>query len=211
MANHVHFSVNFHRINDEAKAKLKELFGRVRKDTDYKWLSDIFVEGDTTYEMTEKYAWTTEHIGPKWSYFEDYDADDVQPYFNGESAWSPPTDGVIKLLGILKEYDPKIVASMTYEDEGPNFVGGDVFFSDTVFESIEYDDEDIINLVISEAEGLTEESYDHDTGEWEDDAAEQVYHDEMWEIINNFVWDFCMEEVNYIFENPSDFVEETIH
>ena len=206
MANHVHFSVNFHQINDAAKEKLKEMFDRIREDAPHKWFSDMFVEGDTTYEMTEKYEWTYEHIGPKWSYFEDYHAEG-EPYFNGEAAWSPPTDGVVKLLKILKEYDPKIIATMTYEDEGPNFVGADVFYSDYVYESIEYDYDEIIDMVIEDSETLTEESYDKDEQEWIDDEAQDTFHEEMWEVINDKTWNFCMEEVNYIKEHPEDFEE----
>ena len=209
MANHVHFSVNFHRINDVAKGKLKEMFGRIREDAPHKWFSDIFVEGDTTYEMTEKYDWTTEHIGPKWSYFEDYDAEG-EPYFNGEAAWSPPTDGVVKLLKILKEYDPKIIATMTYEDEGSNFVGADVFYSDYVYETVEYDYDEIIDMVIEESETLTEESYNKEEEEWVDYEAQDTFHEEMWEIINDKVWEFCMSEVEWIKEHPEDFEEESL-
>jgi len=204
MANHVHFSVNFHQINDAAKAKLKEMFGRIREDAPHKWFSDMFVEGDTTYEMTEKYEWTTANIGPKWSYFEDYDAEG-EPYFNGEAAWGPPTQGVVKLLEILKEYDPKIIATMTYEDEGPNFVGADVFYSDYVYESIEYDYDEIIDMVIEDSETLTEESYNKDEEEWVDDEAQDTFHEEMWEVINDKTWEFCMDEVQYIKDNPEDF------
>ena len=209
MANHVHFSVNFHRINDDAKAKLKEMFGRIREDAPHKWFSDMFVEGDTTYEMTEKYEWTTANIGPKWSYFEDYDAEG-EPYFNGEAAWGPPTQGVVKLLEILKEYDPKIIATMTYEDEGPNFVGADVFYSDYVYETVEYDYDEIIDMVIEESETLTEESYNKEEEEWVDYEAQDTFHEEMWEIINDKVWEFCMSEVEWIKEHPEDFEEESV-
>ena len=207
MANHVHFSVNFHRINDAAKGKLKEMFGRIREDGNYRWFSDMFVEGDTTYEMVEKYDWTCEQIGPKWSYLEDYDAEG-EPYFNGEAAWSAPTNGLIKLLGILKEYDPKIIATMTYEDEMPNFVGGDVFYSDYLYEGVEYDWDEIIDMVIEDSETLTEESYNKDEEEWVDEDAEDTFRDEMWEVINDKTWDFCMEEVKYIQDHPEDFEDE---
>ena len=207
MANHVHFSVNFHRINDDAKAKLKEMFGRIREDAPHKWFSDIFVEGDTTYEMTEKYEWTTSHIGPKWSYFEDYDAEG-EPYFNGEAAWGPPTQGVAKLLEILSEFDPKMITSMTYEDEGPNFVGADVWYGDDHYDGVEYDDDEIIDMVIKDSETLTEDSYNKDECEWIDDDAEDTYRDEMWEVINDKLWDFVMEEVKWIEDHPEDFEDE---
>jgi len=96
MANHVHYSVNFHQINEQARAKLQELFSRVRTDGNYQWFSDIFVDGDElTYEQTEQYSWTLENIGPKWCYFEDYSAAEGDVYFNGEAAWSPPEEGLV--------------------------------------------------------------------------------------------------------------------
>jgi hypothetical protein len=198
MANHVHYNVTFYQINDAAKAKLKELFSRVRTDNNYLWFADVFVEGDLTYEETEQYSWTTENIGPKWCYIEDYDVDDSQPYFNGESAWSPPTEGVIKLLEILEELDPKMIATLTYEDEMPNFVGGDVFNGSDLYEGIELDWNEIVERVIAESEILTEESWDADEGDWIDDEARETFYDEMWDVINDTVWDFCMEEVNYL-------------
>jgi len=209
MANHVHFSVNFHRINDDAKAKLKEMFGRIREDAPHKWFSDMFVEGDTTYEMTEKYEWTTANIGPKWSYFEDYDAEG-EPYFNGEAAWGPPTDGVTKLLKILSEFDPKMITSMTYEDEGPNFVGADVWYGADHYEGIEYDDDEIIEMVIADSETLTEDSYKKEEYEWVDDESEDTYRDEMWEVINDKLWDFVMEEVKWIEDHPEDFENDGV-
>ena len=183
MANHVHFYVQFHQINDDARTKLKEMFGRIRDDAPQKWFSDIFVEGDLTYEETEKYQWTTTNIGPKWSYFEDCSAEEDDVYFSGESAWSSPEQGLEKLLGILVEYDPKIITSISYEDEGPNFFGADIYEGEEMYDGIEHDYEETIALVINDSELLTEESYVDD--EWVDDEAEDAFHEEMWETINN--------------------------
>jgi len=182
MANHVHFYVQFHQINDDARTKLKEMFGRIREDAPHKWFSDIFVEDDLTYEETEKYEWTTNNIGPKWSYFEDYSVEEGDVYFVGESAWSAPAQGLQKLLGILVEYDPKIITSIMYEDEAPNFFGADIYEGDDMSDWIEYVSEEIIHLVINESEQLTEESYVDD--EWVDEAAD-VFDEEVWETINN--------------------------
>ena len=126
--------------------------------------SDIFVEGDLTYEETEKYQWTTANIGPKWSYFEDFSAEEDDVYFSGESAWSSPEQGLEKLLGILVEYDPKIITSISYEDEGPNFFGADIYEGEEMYDGIEHDYEETIDLVINDSERLTEESYVDD--EW---------------------------------------------
>jgi len=198
MANHVHYSVNIHQINDEARAKLKEMFGRIRTDNNYRWFSDIFVEGDLTYEETEKYAWTTEHIGPKWCYFEDFDADEKEPFFNGEAAWSAPETGLEKLLTILTEYDPNIITSICYEDEMPNFIGVSVYEGDEMYDGFEDEYEELRDRVIASSETLTEESWNEDEDEWVDEDAEDTFRDEMWEVINDSQWELVSECVDQI-------------
>ena len=205
MANHVHFYVQFHQINDEARTKLKEMFGRIREDAPHKWFSDIFVEGegcDLTYEETEKYEWTTVNIGPKWSYFEDYSAEEGDVYFTGESAWTSPQQGVEMLLGILVEYDPKIITSISYEDEVPNFFGADIYDGEEMFDGIEYDYEETIDLVINDSERLTEESYVDE--EWVDEEAEDAFQEEMWEVISNTQYSLIGECEEVIRENQSE-------
>ena len=202
MANHVHFYVQFHKINDDARMKLKDMFGRIREESSHKWFSDIFVEGDLTYEDTEQYEWTTANIGPKWSYFEDYSAEATDVYFTGEAAWASPQQGLEKLLGILVEYDPKIITSITYEDEGPNFFGADIYEGEEMFDGIEYDYEETIDLVIKDSEQLTEESYVD--GEWVDQEAEDTFHEEMWEVISNVQYSLIGECEEVIRENQSE-------
>lgn len=205
MANHVHFAVAFHQINDDARMKLKEMFGRIREESPHKWFSDIFVEGDLTYEETEKYEWTTANIGPKWCYFEDYSAEgigDYDVYFTGEAAWASPQQGLEKLLSILVEYDPKIITSITYEDEGPNFFGADIYEGEEMFDGIEYDYEETIDLVINDSEQLTEESYVD--GEWVDQESEDTFHEEMWEVISNTQYSLIGECEEVIRENQSE-------
>jgi len=79
-----------------------------------------------------------------------------------------------------------------------------------VYECIEYDYDEIIELVIEDSEILTEESYNKDEEEWVDDEAQDTFNDEMWEVINNKIWEFCMEEVKWIKEHPEDFEEESV-
>jgi len=202
MANHVHFAVAFHQINDEARIKLKSMFERVRKDSPHDWFSDIFVEGDLTYEETEKYEWTTANIGPKWCYFEDRVTDENDVYFTGESAWSAPTEGLQKLLGILVEYDPKIITSICYEDEGPNFFGVEIYDGEEMYDGSEYSYEETIDLVIKDSERLTEESYVDD--EWIDEESEDVFHEEMWETISNVQYSLIGECEEAIKEDQNE-------
>ena len=205
MANHVHYSITIHQINDAAREKLKEMFSRVRTDGDYRWFADIFVDGEElTYEQAEKYDYTINNIGPKWCYFEDYDVDDTEPYFNGEGAWSPPTDGLVKLLEILEEYDPNIITTMTYEDEMPNFVGSDVYWGSDCYDGVEEDWDEIVERVIHESDTLTPESYNSEESEWVDDEAQDTFQEEMWEVINDYVWEFALEQVEHIKEQQKE-------
>ena len=204
MANHVHFAVAFHQINDEARIKLKSMFERVRKDSPHDWFSDIFVEGDLTYEETEKYEWTTANIGPKWCYFEDRVTDENDVYFTGESAWSAPTEGLQKLLSILVEYDPKIITSICYEDEGPNFAGMSIFEGDEMVDGSEYDWDEIREQVINDSDRLNDDSYDEDTETWVDDEAEDIFQEEMWETINDWQMALINSTVELLLEEQEE-------
>ena len=181
MANYVNFCVSFDQINEAAKSKLKELYGRIRNEEgSHAWFSDMFVEGDLTYEQTSKYEWTTANIGPKWCYLEDFDEDSM----HGTSAWCYPEEGIIKLLEILYELDPFLITSVTYEDENPNFVGCSIFEGSVQIDGLEYDYEEIIEVVIGASEILNEDSWNSDDGEWVDDEAEDVFQEELWETLH---------------------------
>lgn len=205
MANHVHFSVNFHQINEAARAKLQELFSRIRTDNNYQWFSDIFVDGDElTYDEAGQYSWTLENIGPKWCYLEDYSAAEGDVYFNGEAAWSAPEEGLVKLLEILEEHDPNIITSMTYEDEMPNFVGVYVYQGSECYDGFEDEWEELRDRVIAESETLTPESWDEDEDDWVDDEARDTFQEEMWEIIGDSQWQIIHECVDQIKEDQKE-------
>lgn len=181
MANYVNFTVNFDQINEAATAKLKELYARIRNEEgSHAWFSDMFVEGDLTYEDTGKYEWTTANIGPKWCYLEEFDEDSM----HGTSAWCYPEEGIFKLLEILEETDPDIITSVTYEDENPNFVGCSILEGSIQIDCLEYDYEEIIEVVIGDSEILNEDSWNSDDEEWVDDEAEDVFQEELWEAIH---------------------------
>lgn len=181
MANYVNFTVNFDQINEAATAKLKELYARIRnEESSHAWFSDMFVEGDLTYEDTGKYEWTTANIGPKWCYLEEFD----ETFMNGTSAWCYPEEGITKLLEILEEADPDIITSVTYEDENPNFVGCSVFEGSVQIDGLEYDYEEIREVVIGASEILNEDSWNSDDEEWVDDEAEDVFQEELWETLH---------------------------
>ena len=126
MANNVTFKVSFEQINKAATERIKEMFSRFQNnDCNF---GDMFVdgkEGSPTYEETNNRGWYNENIGSKWCYLEEYDND----YLFGRSAWAPPSEGFHWLAEQLGELDPELLMNVSFEDEGPNFVGWAVFDS----------------------------------------------------------------------------------
>ena len=149
MANHVNTHVNFDKLSDAGKAKLQELYSRVRTRTApdkaviYEWFSDIF---GLDPEITDKYDWNLENIGPKWCHFEDRGDD----YFSTISAWSFPQQGLEWLFEQIKQVDPDFVASVFYQDEMPNFFGVYVYNKDGMIDGCEWGEEGEIEEMMHE-------------------------------------------------------------
>jgi len=182
MANNVNFTITFHAINDKAKATLDEMLKRVRTDGDYQWMADMFVDGkELTYEQSEQYTWTTEHIGPKWCYFEEIDDN----YLMGVSAWSAPETGLQNLLNILAKDDPTMITSISYTDEAPNFFGYSVYYGDNMEDGREDDDDELRDSVIRASNDLAPDDWEEDNMEWVDEEKEDIYYQEMWEVIDD--------------------------
>jgi len=195
MANHVHTYVEFHRINDEGKALLQELYSRVRKDGNHEWFADIFVDGkdgSPSYEETEKYEFTYEHVGPKWSYFEEFG----ENYFIMESAWSWPETGVEWIFDQVSEVDPSFIAHVTYEDEMPNFAGVYVYNSDGIVDGYEDDAEEIRDLLLNTVDGLMDE-WDREEQEFTEEG-EEMYQENIWEEINNAQMTLVNDTLKYL-------------
>ena len=178
MANNVTFKVSFEQINKAAKERLKEMFSRFQ-DNDCNF-GDMFVdgkEGSPTYEETNTRNWYNENIGSKWCYLEEYDDD----YLFGRSAWAAPWEGLHWLADQLGELDPELLMNVSYEDEGPNFVGWMVFDGvDLWDEGVE--DDDAIRDIVSK--------YSPDTNLDDEDE----YHEALWESI----YDWQRENFNRV-------------
>lgn len=208
MANHVLAITEFHKINDAAKAKLIEMVGRCREmDYGRRWFGDIFVEGDLTYEDVEQYSWTTEHIGPKWCYIEDFDEDSLS--ISTESAWSAPEEGMAKLVEELNKVDNHIIWSMRYEDEMPNFIGAYVYENDECYDGAEDDDEDIRNMIFHSYPELKEQ-WDEEEEYWKTDedgelteeaeAAQEEYTELLYEWISTRQDELIHDALDYLLE-----------
>ena len=200
MANNVHFSVDFHLINDDAKSKLTEMYTRIRTDGEFQLFGDMFVDQEqVNYEDVDDGEWSTTNLGAKWCYFEEFSENG----FNGYAAWRAPEDGMMKLASVLGAIDKNFVASMTYEDENPNFIGAAVYWGTFCQDAFEDDDEEIREKVIASSKVLTSDSWDSDSEDWCDGDAEQAFNDELWEVMNEAQWEFVMENVNSIKEEVS--------
>src|SRR6056300_572967 len=197
MANHVSTHVDFQKISDEGKAFLVNLYKtRVRTgDGQQGWFPDFFVDGENlTYEQSEQYDYTIDNIGAKWSYIEDFDEEYAT--MNIISAWSVPDDGLIKLMQMIGEVDPDVVAYVRYEDEMPNFVGAQVMTKGGIEEYCQWESEEVLEECFSQVEGLREH-WDEEDEEWRTDEGQEMYWENMWEIINELQEGFLEEEGSF--------------
>jgi hypothetical protein len=144
MANNVTFRASFEQINEEALAKLQELYSRFQDDDCN--FGDMFVdggEGSPTYEETNSRSWYIENVGAKWCYLEECDDDGIF----GTSAWSAPEAGLQWLAEQLGELDPDLLMNVSFEDEGPNFVGWMVFDSEDLWDVGIVEDDEVKDIV----------------------------------------------------------------
>jgi len=194
MANNVNTHVTFDRISEEGKSKLLELTSRIRNNMNYRWLSDMWVdgkEGSPTYEETEKYEWTTTNIGPKWNYIEDAGDD----YLTIVSAWSWPENGIAWIVEQIAEVDPQVRALVSYEDEMPNFFGAAVFETGGLVADIEWDSDEIEEMMHEEFPELLE-LWDAETNEPTDDEYWNIRDENIWSYIGDKQWEWtqvCIE------------------
>jgi hypothetical protein len=215
MANHVYSNICITPSNEVGMAKLNEIFQRAkdRPESDGNlWFGYLFVdgkEGSPTEDEVTQYSWTTEHIGPKWCHIEDMDEMEDEISFRTESAWSPPESGLVKILEEIEKVDPKVRATITYDDEMPNFVGWSLYLGSELEDGCEWDDEEIRDEVFHEYPHL-KEHWDESNDEWQCDedgdmteeayAAEDEYRDVMYEVINDMQDKGLIEATKYLDE-----------
>jgi len=181
MANHVNTWVRFERINDAGKAKLQELYSRVRSDNGRPWFSDMW---GLAPEVSDTYDWNCENVGPKWCYFEDRGED----FFQTTSAWSCPDQGLLWLMEQLGEVDPDVLAYVTFEDEMPNFFGCYFYNKDGLYDGCEWDDEDIQEMMKEFVPELAE-------------LNEEEQSDEYWELWSDNIWDLVAEKQYEVYQS----------
>lgn len=181
MANHVNYGVRFEQMNDAAKAKWKELSSRlVEQEYEY-WMGDLWVYegGPVSADDVREYSWTTEHVGPKWCYIQDFDEES----FHGYSAWSEPTPALEWILSQLAPLDPQMITTITYEDEMPNFAGVYVYEGDECIDGYEDEHDEIMDRIFETHPDL-KEKWDEEIEDWKDEDAQDEWNEILWEEIS---------------------------
>jgi hypothetical protein len=182
MANHVNTWVKFERLNDAGKAKLQELYARVRNvDDNRPWFGDMWGLDPT---VSDTYDWNCDNVGPKWCYFEDREED----CFQTTSAWSYPEQGISWLIEQLAEVDPNVLAYVTYEDEMPNFFGCWFFDANGIYDGYEWDSEEIEQLMRQEHPALLE-------------LDEEEQSDEYWDLWSENIWELVAEKQYEVYQS----------
>lgn len=181
MANHVNYGVRFEQMNDAAKAKWKELTTRLVEEQYEYWMGDLWVHegGPVNSEDVREYSWTTEHVGPKWCYIQDFDEES----FHGYSAWSEPTPALQWILTQLAPLDPEMITSITYEDEMPNFAGVYVYEGDECVDGYEDESDEIMDRIF-ETHPHLKEKWDEEIEDWKDEDSQDEWNEILWEEIS---------------------------
>ena len=211
MANHVSYQVWFREMNDAAKARWKEMTDNLHNDKqdgyEY-WFADLFVdnkEGSPTLDEVRQYSWTTEEIGPKWCYIQDFDEES----FHGYSAWSEPTPALEWILSQLAPLDPQMITSITHEDEMPNFIGAYVYKGTEIVDGAEDDGNEIVEYVLDGNPEL-KEHWDEDTDDWvtDEDGNYTEASEEASDTYNEVLYEWISIRQDEIITETLEYMEE---
>ena len=201
MANHVSWNISFYEINDAAKAKWMELCGRMEKENHEHWMGDLWVyeDGPVNADDVRQYSWTTEHIGPKWCYIQEFDEDGCYGY----SAWGWPEQGLNWILEQLSALDPNLITAVTFDDEMPNFYGTYTYDGTELYDGFEDDYDELMERIFVEYPHL-KEKWDSEEEEWKDDESEEEFRDVMYDVMNTAQDNDIQENIQYIKEGREE-------
>ena len=186
MANHVNTHVRFEKLNEAGLAKLQELYSRILpEDKGYEWFSDLF---GLDKEITNKYDWNLENIGPKWCYFEDRGED----YFNTISAWSFPQAGLEWMFEQIASADPDFIAAVFYEDEMPNFFGVYLYDKDGMVDGCEWGEDGEITALMEE---MCPDLKNHEDGT---DEYSDLWYENIWDMVHDKQHQVFSDVMEYI-------------
>jgi hypothetical protein len=183
MPNIVNTSVDFYEISDEGKAKFKELCRRFKD-----WKEDEYVSQFPLSEIwglpesddgPGSYNWNVDNMGSKWAFMEDPDDNG----FRIESAWSCPFGALDYIAGQISEVDPNFVMTVRSQDEMPNWILAAVYQGEELFDSEEFEWEEIKNYMNFHDKDLAEH-YNEEEEDWDDEGRDMMY---------DIVWECCDE------------------
>ena len=205
MANHVDSYVRFNRISEAGQKRFAELCSRLDGwDTQGTYsfnMHEIFGEPESE-GGPGTYSWNIEKMGAKWCYMEDCNDDG----FNSQSAWSVPYDGIEYILSEIYKVDPNLFATVSYEDEMPNFVGWATWHDGSYDEGREWEWEEMQKHMLDEHEDLRAE-WNEEDDEFTDEGRELLW-DYTRDFIDSVVWETLQEEVNWYYEHEEEIKAE---
>lgn len=176
MANHVDSYLSFVKISPEGVAKLKEIFDRFDRFQEngechlaYAFYDSLEALPCPTYEL----------IGAKWGFVQDYDESGMSMY----SAWSAVPEFVEHIISEIATVDKSVVATYTYSDEMPNFIGVQLYTADGLDDEEYMDDEEIRMAMMSSNPELSK-LWDEDEEEFTDDG--DMFNELIWEFVGDW-------------------------
>ena len=192
MANHVNNNLRVECISPEGQKVWDSFIERIEaladEDGSSGHLTGLFYEADEDgYWIVPEGVFPAEAVGAKWAFA--YDKDDT--FINIESAWSPVIPLAEHIAQEIGKVDPSVRLVMTYEDEGPNFVGVTTFDADGVNSDMDIDWDDLRDLVISLHEDIREH-WDADECDWhegQEEEGEDMMQEVIWETASDWQYD----------------------
>lgn len=186
MPNIVNTHVSFHEINDEGKKKWNEMCERFKE-----WNE----EGKHSFPLSElwglpesedgpgSYSWNVENMGSKWAFLQDPSDDS----FLIESAWSCPFGALDYIAGQITEVDPNFVMTVRSQDEMPNWILVAVYQDGELFDSEEFEWEEIRDYMNAHDDDLASH-YIEEEEDWDDEGRDIMY-DVIWEMCDEMLYD----------------------
>jgi hypothetical protein len=166
MANHVYsyFEITFK--SEEDCNNFAEWIGLDPKDENIAWMARIEaccnIMMDNLYPDNEDTRqWWLDNVGAKWMYFDDVDRSaDSSIIINMTSAWDFPEALFYKLSDFLRDRYEDVAMTVTFDDEGYNFIGAAA--ANQQFRDIDYfhPDFDELDEYKDEDDCWTEEFYE---------------------------------------------------
>ena len=188
MANHVNNNLRVDEITSEGQKVWDSFIERIealREDGSNGHLTGLFYKADEDgYWIVPEGVHASEAVGAKWAFCYDHD----EEFMIIESAWAPVIPLAEHIAKEIGKVDPDVRLTMTYEDEGPNFVGVTTFTADGVDTDNDLDWDDLRDLVISQHEDI-KELWDADECDWhegQEDEGDDLLNQVIWETANDW-------------------------